>query len=82
MPVPIDGNDIVQFTGKMKKETEKAVLFLFMFPDSDAIEAWIPYSQISYLHIDKNGGKDRIKIPKWIARSKHLSIDGDEEEVR
>jgi hypothetical protein len=74
-----DGNEIVEYVGRVKVETEKAVLFIFEPPLCDSVEAWIPYSQISSLSIHKGHGKDRIKIPKWIARAKKIPVDGDEE---
>jgi len=73
-----DSNDLILFEGKMKKETEKAVLFKFSFQNNlDGVEHWLPFSQVQMLKIDKNGGKDKLKIPKWIARAKGLL---DEEE--
>lgn len=71
--------DLLLFEGKLKYETEKAVLFQFSFQDNrDGTECWIPFSQVSLLHINKNGGKDKIKIPKWLAKSNKLL---DEEET-
>jgi len=75
-----DSKDMILYEGRMRRETEKAVLFRFSFPDNnDGIEHWIPFSQIGILKINKNGiGKDTLKIPKWIARAKKIPIPGED----
>lgn len=79
MNTTADSNDMVLYEGKMRRETEKAVLFRFSFQDeSDGVEHWLPFSQVGLLKISPNGGKDKLKIPKWIARAKKIPIPGEE----
>ena len=66
---------MMTMTGKVKKETARAVLFAY---DSAEATVWLPKSQIT-VYERAMGHLDQVDLPEWLADEKGISADAEAE---
>jgi len=57
--------DIVDLSGRILRQTDKAILYM---PDNGDEEIWLPKSQLEYF--DEDSGD--VSIPQWLAEKHNL----------